>query len=175
MFSKRESRYSCYYVMAKPPAVLAGTIGAMPRACGYEAARMHVTLVRLGGSLPRAVLPWLARRLEELDIPPFRLVFDRIVSSDHVVALTGTEALRGAMRAQKAIVRMLSAKGVPTYGPDPFWPHLTISYRPDGRGTEAIDPISWRVDEILLVESVVGEGRHVEHGRFPLRAPALAA
>ena len=47
-------------------------------------------------------------------------------------------------------------------------PHITLAYRPDGLGTEAIIPISWMVEEVLLIESVVGEARHVVHGRWPL-------
>lgn len=47
-------------------------------------------------------------------------------------------------------------------------PHVTFAYRPDGLGSEAIIPIVWPVDEILLVESLVGKPRHVVHGRWRL-------
>ena len=176
MFLRYESRYSRFYLMVKPPAVLAGTIAALDRARDYDAARLHITLARLGEArdLPRAGLLWLAAMLDRTALPAFRVVFDRIAEGEKVVVLTGAEAMRGAMRAQKALSRALSAKGVPTFGPDPFHPHVTIRYRPDGRGTQAIDPISWRVDHILLVESVIGEGRHVEHGRWPLHMPEPA-
>jgi RNA 2',3'-cyclic 3'-phosphodiesterase len=33
-------------------------------------------------------------------------------------------------------------------------------------------PIGWTVDEIILMESVVGKTTHVEHGRWPLRGGA---
>jgi len=33
-------------------------------------------------------------------------------------------------------------------------------------------PIGWTVDEIILMESIVGKTTHVEHGRWPLRAGA---
>lgn len=176
MFSKRESRSSRFYLMAKPPAVLAGTIAALDRARDYDAARLHITLARLGEArdLPPAGLLWLAALLDRAALSTFRVVFDRIAEGERVVALTGAEPMRGAVRAQRGLLRLLSAKGVPTFGPDPFRPHVTIRYRPDGRGTEAIDPISWRVDQILLVESVVGAGRHVEHGRWPLHMPEPA-
>ncbi|MBS0505497.1 MAG: 2'-5' RNA ligase family protein [Proteobacteria bacterium] len=176
MFFKRESRSSYLYLMAKPPVVLAGTMAALPRARDYDAARLHMTLARLGPArdLPSAVLPWLTGMLGRIEIPSFRVVFDRIAEGERVVALTGTETMRGAVRAQRSLMRTLSAKGVPAFGPDPFQPHVTIRYRADGLGTEAIDPISWRVEEFMLVESVSGEGRHVEHGRWPLHRPAPA-
>lgn len=47
--------------------------------------------------------------------------------------------------------------------------HMTINYRGDGLGAEAVDPIGWTVAEILLVESVVGEERHIAHGRWTLK------
>lgn len=29
-------------------------------------------------------------------------------------------------------------------------------------------PIGWKVDEIILMESIVGKTTHVDHGRWPL-------
>lgn len=173
MFFMRESRSSRFYLMAKPPAALAGAMAALDRARDYDAARLHITLARLGEArgLPPAVLPWLKTMLGRIEVPSFRVVLDRIAEGERIVALTGAETMRGAVRAQRALLRALSAKGVPTYGPDPFRPHATIRYRPDGLGTEAIDPISWRVEEFLLIESMTGESRHVEHGRWPLHMP----
>jgi 2'-5' RNA ligase len=43
-------------------------------------------------------------------------------------------------------------------------PHVTINYRGDRLGSRKIDPIGWTVEEILLVESVVGQTRHIVHG-----------
>ena len=48
-------------------------------------------------------------------------------------------------------------------------PHLTVNYRGDGLGARTTAPIGWAVEEILLVESVVGKATHVVHGRWPLR------
>lgn len=167
MFSMTESLRSRFYLMAKPPAALARAISGWSRARDYDAARLHMTLARLGAA--DALPPWLAGRIDGIAVPPFRVVFDRIAEGRRIVALAGSETMRGAMRAQRTLLRQLSARGVPTFGPAPFRPHVTIRYRPDGRGSEAIDPVSWRVERILLIESVIGEGRHVEHGRWPLR------
>lgn len=48
-------------------------------------------------------------------------------------------------------------------------PHVTINYRGDRLGAQKITPVGWTVDAILLIESVVGNATHVEHGRWPLR------
>lgn len=42
----------------------------------------------------------------------------------------------------------------------------SLAYRRDGRGDALLPrPIGWRGEEIMLVESIVGEGRHVVHAR----------
>ncbi len=48
-------------------------------------------------------------------------------------------------------------------------PHVTINYRGDRLGSQKMAPIGWMVEEILLMESIVGKTTHVEHGRWPLR------
>lgn len=46
-------------------------------------------------------------------------------------------------------------------------PHLMISYRGGVPADRPIDPISWTVEEFLLIESL---HEHVTHGRWPLRS-----
>jgi RNA 2',3'-cyclic 3'-phosphodiesterase len=48
-------------------------------------------------------------------------------------------------------------------------PHITINYRGDRLQPEEMPPIGWTVDEIILMESIVGKTTHVEHGRWALR------
>jgi 2'-5' RNA ligase len=47
-------------------------------------------------------------------------------------------------------------------------PHITINYRGDRQNAQKMPPIGWTVDEIILMESIVGKTTHVEHGRWPL-------
>lgn len=51
-------------------------------------------------------------------------------------------------------------------------PHLTIDCHGDRLGAQKIAAIGWTVEEILLVESIVGKTTHVEHGRWALHATA---
>jgi 2'-5' RNA ligase len=167
-------RGGLFYLMVKPPPVLTALITAMPgvRVC---ADRLHITLARFGrlGELPIGMLPWLVRILAEIDAQPFRVVFDQIVGGKDTVLLAGSGRMVGTIQAQRLIVRALALKGVPVLGPRPFSPHLTIDYEPNGLGCGSILPISWQVREFLLIES--GGGSHRLHGRFPLRAEAMAA
>jgi len=42
------------------------------------------------------------------------------------------------------------------------------TYRGDWLNAQKMPPIGWKVDEIILMESIVGKTTHVDHGRWPL-------
>ncbi|MDO5704643.1 MAG: 2'-5' RNA ligase family protein [Paracoccus sp. (in: a-proteobacteria)] len=49
-------------------------------------------------------------------------------------------------------------------------PHVTLAYGRDfGPERPLPDPIPWTIDDIVLINSHQGQGRHVELGRWPLR------
>lgn len=48
-----------------------------------------------------------------------------------------------------------------------FAPHVTMAY--GERVPEfPVDPITWTVDEFVLIDSWVGQSKHVALGRWPL-------
>jgi hypothetical protein len=61
----------------------------------------------------------------------------------------------------------VNASGFQFFGHAPQ-PHLTINYRKDRKGMTLIDPISWEVEELLLIESVYGKATHIVHDRWKL-------
>jgi RNA 2',3'-cyclic 3'-phosphodiesterase len=164
------------YVMAKPPSALADQIAALPRAWRSRSAELlHITVQPLFDlrSLPPEILPRAIAWCEALrSAPPFRVTLDCIRESASTVSLRGSAP--GAAAFHRAVRDALMRDGFPV-PPYRFDPHVTIAYRPDGKGNEAIAPIAWDVEELLLVESVVGEARHVVHGRWPLQHAPLAA
>ena len=162
------------YIMAKPPEEVIQQIAALPRMSPNRASNLlHMTVQ------PVLVLEWMpADRADEIrrtilelcatiDAPSGEVVMNRIVESAHAVTLRGT--MHGAGEFHAAIRAGLGRKGLPLLDYS-FAPHVTLSYRPDGCGHEFIEPIRWIVDEFLLVESVVGETRHIELGRWQLRS-----
>lgn len=160
------------YVMAKPPPAIAAEIAALPRndpARGPE--RLHVTLAKLldlHQAKPDA-LPTVIAALDAFEAAPFPLQFDRI-EEHKAVALRTRAPLPEARAFQKALITHLVVHRAPlTLGTTPE-PHLTIAYQPDRKGGHKTTPIGWTVDEILLVESVVGKATHQEHGRWRLTA-----
>jgi 2'-5' RNA ligase len=161
------------YIMAKPPPAIRRQITALPRNDPQRGPHLlHVTLVSLF-DLHRAPSDWLPRviaALDSFDGPAFPLRFDRI-ENRKAVTLRARDPLAQARTVQRALVDHLLAHNAPlTLGTTPE-PHVTINYRGDRLGSRKIAPIGWTVDEITLMESIVGKTTHVEHGRWPLNAP----
>lgn len=164
------------YIMAKPPPEVAERITALPRNDpGRGPHLLHVTLLSLFDlhHAPPGWLPAVVAALDAFEAPAFPLAFDRI-EGRRAVTLRTRDPLAQACAVQAALVRHLVAHRAPlTLGTAPE-PHVTINYRGDRRGREKIAPIGWMVDEILLIESVVGKATHVEHARRPLRRGTTA-
>lgn len=161
------------YIMAKPTAEAAARIVALPRNDPErEAELLHVTLVKLF-DLYRAPDEWLPAMIAALDTfsgEPFPLSFDRI-ENRKAVTLRSRAPLSEARAFQAGLVRHLVERRAPmTLGTTPE-PHVTINYHGDRQGAQKIAPIGWTVEDILLVESVVGKTTHIEHGRWRLRPP----
>ncbi len=157
------------YIFAKPSGDALAAIGALRRTSRARAMELlHTTLLPLfdlADAPPHAVHHVVAL-MDEFRGEPFDLMFDAIAER-RAVTLRSTRRLEGAIAFQQALATHFRAHNFPFFGRAPE-PHLTINYRRDGGGNESIRPVGWRVDEVLLVESVVGETRHVVHGRWTL-------
>lgn len=160
------------YILAKPPPAVQAQVGALPRNDpGRGPGLLHVTLLSLL-DLHHAPPHWLPAVVAALDAfagPAFPLTFDRI-ECRKAVTLRSRAPLPEAHAFQATLVRHLLEQGAPLMLGTTPEPHLTINYRGDRQGTQRIAPITWTVEEIALVESIVGKATHVEHGRWTLRA-----
>ena len=117
--------------------------------------------------------PWvvklLRRALGTVHARPFMLDFDRIRGSGRTVELVRRGTNRDAVAFRALVIEALS-RYVSAPWPRSFRPHVTLNYRRATPCDRLIDPISWLVEDFVLIESVTGETRHIEHGRWPLRA-----
>lgn len=162
------------YVMAKPPPDVAAQIAALPRNDpGRGPELLHVTLLSLFdlAVAPPGWLPAVIAALDAFEGHAFPLAFDRI--EERKAVTLRTRALLAEARAfQAALIRFLLERRAPVMLGTTPEPHVTINYHGDGLGAKKMAPIGWTVSEILLIESIVGKGKHNEHGRWPL--PAVA-
>lgn len=157
------------YFMVKPPIELAEHIWRLPRTDkGRAPSLLHVTVLPLVdlALFPPEFVPLLRYLMRDFEAEAFELAFDRIKEGKCVV-LSGGD-VRGVRRLQKKLVGLLEARDFTFFERAPA-PHLTLRYRKDGRGNEEVEPIRWLADELLLIESVVGQQRHEPLGRWQLR------
>ncbi|GGZ59850.1 hypothetical protein GCM10008101_12110 [Lysobacter xinjiangensis] len=133
-------------------------------------AKYHITLHFLGGwaTLPHDVLERASGAAATLRCAPFHLVVER-AGGFHGARVgwlapsgnSGLDALWSDLR------RALDEAGVRYRAHEPFAPHVTVARNVRGRLEEAsVDPISWPVEDFVLVHS--HDGRYDIVGCWPL-------
>jgi 2'-5' RNA ligase len=115
---------------------------------------------------PEEFLPTLLERMDGFHADAFHVYFDHIAEGK-IVALRSHKAQRGVNIFRKRLAGFLRARDFQDFA-IPGKAHVTLRYDRDGKGYEPIDPVSWRVDEVLLIESLGGKSMHIERGRWQL-------
>lgn len=142
-----------------------------------EPERLHITLFHVGdwAGLPADTVQAAQAAAAKLRAAPFELSLDQVMSfSPHrprpplVLRAGGGNAALHAMRA--ALGRELAKAGLGRCVTPSFEPHVTLSYPPQGAATEAVQPVSWKAEEFLLVHSLLGKTVHIPLNRWPLQA-----
>jgi 2'-5' RNA ligase len=146
----------------------AARVGRTP----VEAGRLHITLAVLNaiGAPDAAYLVQMIRWIMAT-IPPFafRVAFDELIVSAKSALLKASDPLHGALACQAHIAGMLRDYGcaVPSHAMPA--PHVTRGYGcREPLPVRGIDGMSWLVEELVLVRSLVGETRPVVLGRWQL-------
>jgi len=135
--------------------------------------RLHMTMGALGG-FDRGLIDRVVERLKGQMLPSFRMIADRIVATPERVFLQPSEGLLGFDTLQALLVVLL-ADILEEHGVDGRqWarrhrPHITLGYRSTWSVTRAIEPISWMVERLDLVESLRGRSIHIVHDSWTLK------
>jgi RNA 2',3'-cyclic 3'-phosphodiesterase len=132
--------------------------------------RLHMTLLMLGdfADAPCDLIAGTRKALSGFPLPACRIVLDSLTGGVHSAFLAPSETLHGVKNFRAKVVRRLSLKGIV---PAPRWrfsPHVTLLHEPGDSGTWPIDAISWTADALVLIESLVGQTRHVTRASWPL-------
>lgn len=163
-------RAEILYLMLKPSALVADMIWRFSHALGIESNyakdRYHITLLPIGDVryLPALLIAQLIDVLASFRAEPFELTLNRLDGN----ALKGSRpaAITGF---QQQLIEHLLSNGFPVDDYD-FRPHLSLTYGEWQPRSAAIPPMSWRADELLLIKSYYGQGRHEIVDRWPLAA-----
>jgi RNA 2',3'-cyclic 3'-phosphodiesterase len=138
-----------------------------------ETHRLHATLHHLGDfadQIPPSLLPAAGKAAATVKYPPFEVVFDRIGGTRGQLLLRASDGSVPLGHFRQTLSATLIKAGLRRYINPTFAPHVTLSYDFSDAAEMSIEPIAWTVREFVLVESLPGQHRHVEHGRWPVHA-----
>ena len=137
--------------------------------------RLHTSLNGLGGhrDLPRRLIDRAIEACGSIPTRPFLVSFNRLGSwgrgdGPRAFVLRGDDGMAGVYALHDDIHWALVEAGVVRPRPRDFEPHLTLLRDRMNAPEEFIEPVSWRVHEFVLLDSVHGEGRHEVLGRWTL-------
>ena len=137
--------------------------------------RFHVTLHHLGdyAGLPPHIIAMAGEAAAAVVTPPFEVAFDRAASfssapRNRPFVLRGGAGVAALTAFQQALGMAMGKVGLERWAKPVYTPHVTLLY--DGRSVaeQAIAPIRWTAHEFVLVQSLIGQSRHVPLARWPL-------
>ncbi len=152
-------------------AVAAHGLGGRP----VEAERLHVTLHWLHDhpGVPSAMIAAATQAGDAIEAGPFGVGFDRLESFGDArrggpLVLSGQAGLGPLRRFQRELAAAMVDAGIGACARGGFRPHMTLLYERTRVAAQAVEPVRWTVDELLLVDSLLGRHRHVVLARWPL-------
>lgn len=142
--------------------------------------RLHVSLFEVGqfaGQLPPTTIENAQAGAGTISIAPFTVVFDRVATfgggrGKRALVLVGADGATGLFRLQEAVCIAMMKAGVKAAQSSKFTPHMTIMYA-DQKCDMPVAPISWTIDALFLIDSLVGQSTHQLLGQWAL--PEAAA
>ena len=141
--------------------------------------RFHLTLFHLGdwAGLPPDVVDAACRAAAQLHATAFEVRLDEVASFASrrekkpfvLKARGGNQALR-SFHAELA--RQLGMLGLARAASESFEPHVTLLYDRRLVPAEPVPPVAWQAGEWVLVHSLLGQGRHLRLGSWPMDGAA---
>ena len=138
--------------------------------------RFHVTLHHLGDypGLPQDVVAAADAAASGLAAPPFEVVFNRAGSfsgkpGNRPLVLRGGDGVIALAAFQQALGAAMKNAGLGRWVQPHFTPHVTLLYDAHGMPELPVEPLGWTVREFVLVNSQLGQNRHVPLARWQLQ------
>jgi RNA 2',3'-cyclic 3'-phosphodiesterase len=134
--------------------------------------RLHVSLFFLSG-LPEQSLCAACKALADVRVPPFQVCFDRTASfrgrvGSRPFVLVGGDGVGQLKSFRQGLGAGLAREGLRRLASTNFEPHVTLLYDAHGADEYPLaEPISWTVNEIVLIQSRSG---HTHLAKWRLRA-----
>lgn len=144
-----------------------------------EAERFHVSLHHVGnylGNVPESILSRARQAAAAMTLPAFEVAFDHAISFSasagrQCLVLASGEASPALQAFHRALGLALAGVGLGRQVKPSFTPHLTLLYDKLKVPRVHIPPVRWTAQELVLVNSLFGEGQYQRLGAWPLRTP----
>jgi RNA 2',3'-cyclic 3'-phosphodiesterase len=138
--------------------------------------RFHATLFPIGvyADLEGPALDAIADLAGTIRSRPFDVAFDRAASFPRAqgkrpLVLLGGSGVAGLIAFQRRVEATFRRAGFPRWSGRRYNPHVTLLYDQHVVPERSVEPVRWRVEEFVLVRSLVGQGKHVPLKRWQLR------
>jgi len=181
LFDETATQHNLFFALQPPEIARARSASVAAQMIGHQhlrgrllsPERLHVSLLSIGcfvGPGPLHIVNDVKKLARAVVMPPFELSFDRVASfGAGALVLTGGESAGDVMRLRHSLKLTLAKAGVKLRSRKSFMPHMTMAYA-DRMPTLAIEPICWPASEFVLIDSLIGQSKHVLLGRWPLRS-----
>ena len=177
-----EGKHVLYFAVQPPAEAAARTRGLLDglrgrhpfKARPVAPERLHVSLNHVGHFKrpPGPVIDKARDAAATVRAKPFSVTFNRIGSwpagDNPCVVLSGDEGVIGVNLLYSTIHRALVRPGMAPRREAEIAPHLTLVYDKAQVPETLIEPVSWTVEDFVLIYAVHGEGRFDVVGRWPL-------
>jgi 2'-5' RNA ligase len=132
---------------------------------------LHTTLAITGdyAAEPKHAIETLLEAGDNVEAAPFVMKVDKLAASRRSVALRPSRRIDELYVLQKQIIQAVRRLGLVLREGWSFNPHITLFYRDGAPFNRSLPGFHWRVDELVLVHSLVGLTEHHVLGRWPLR------
>lgn len=138
--------------------------------------RFHTTVNHLGdhAGVPAEVVANAAKAAEAVKTAPFDATYEFIESfrgrrGNLPCVMRGKDGVRDRIAFQQALGLEMGKAGLSRWVEKRFVPHVTLLYDDMRVTNRPIAPLSWRVNEFVLVHSLLGQTKHIILGRWSLR------
>lgn len=137
---------------------------------------LHISLHSLGihRGVPPVLVETMNATMTMVAMPPFDVTFDSVLSFPNrrrtkpVVLRAGGDTA-ALVEFHRLVGIAITRAGLGRHVTRHFTPHMTLLYDRGLVDEHAIPAFGWKVTDIALVHSLIGQGRHIHLARWPLR------
>jgi 2'-5' RNA ligase len=138
--------------------------------------RFHITLHHLGDhvGLPQSIVAAACEAGANVTMPQFDVAFDQVGgfargTGNRPFVLQGGDGLAALALFQRVLGTAMMKAGLKRWTETSFTPHVTLLYDDQEVARYSVETIGWTVKEFVLVQSLLGQTRHIPLARWQLR------